>query len=144
MPNSNFTLGIQKLLPEWKKIFTLKDFGADLTAGTTVAFVAIPLSLAIALASGVSPATGLMTAIVAGIVCAFFGGTPLAVSGPAAAMSVLIADIVEKQGTDGLIIICLLAGAMQLVSGMAGLGKLCRYVPLPVIAGFTAQSAPPS
>ena len=138
LKNPNLLLGIPLLIPEWKKMFTTRDLSSDVFAGITVAFVAIPLSLAIALASGVAPAVGLVTAIIAGIVCAFFGGTPLAVSGPAAAMSVLLADTVEKFGVESLVFMCLMAGLMQLVSGMAGLGKLARYVPLPVIAGFTA------
>lgn len=138
LKNSTLLLGIPGLIPEWKKLFSTKYLTQDIFAGITVAFLAIPLSLAIALASGVPPAVGLVTAIVAGIVCALFGGTPLAVSGPAAAMSVLLADTVQRLGLEGLVFMCLVAGMMQLVSGMAGLGKLARYVPLPVIAGFTA------
>lgn len=134
----NFNLGIKSLLPEWKAFFSTKYLTADLIAGITVAFIAIPLSLAIALASGVSPGTGLVTAIIAGIVCALFGGTRLTVSGPAAAMAVLIAANVEQFGVTGLTLICLVAGAFQLLSGMLGFGKLARYVPIPVIAGFTA------
>ena len=133
-----FNLGLPTLLGEWRKIFSRDYFIADATAGMTVACVAIPLSLAIALASGVPPATGLITAIIAGLVCAFFGGTPLAVSGPAAAMSILIADIVEKFGIPSLILIGCIAGCMQLLSGIVGIGKLGRFVPLPVISGFTA------
>ncbi len=136
--NPNLFFGIPTLLPEWKKMFTTRYLADDLFAGIAVAFVAIPLSLAIALASGVPPAVGLVTAIIAGIVCAIFGGAPLAVSGPAAAMSVLLADTVQKFGLEALVFMCLIAGLMQLISGMAGLGKLGRYVPLPVIAGFTA------
>lgn len=136
----NFKLhfGLPQLLPEWKKLLTTKYLAADISSGITVAFVAIPLSLAIALASGVSPGTGLITAIIAGIVCALFGGSALSVSGPAAAMSVLVADTVEKYGVKSLILICLVAGLMQLVSGMIGLGRFARYVPMPVISGFTA------
>lgn len=134
----NLNLGIPRLLPAWKKLFSTEFLMADVMAGISVAFLAIPLSLAIALASGVSPGIGLITAIVAGIICALFGGTPLAVSGPAAAMSVLIADVVQKFGVQSLILIGALAGLMQLISGVLGLGKLSRYVPLPVIAGFTA------
>ncbi|MBA3662101.1 MAG: bifunctional SulP family inorganic anion transporter/carbonic anhydrase [Gammaproteobacteria bacterium] len=136
--NFHFNLGIPQLFSEWKAIFSTKYLLQDVMAGTTVAFIAIPLSLAIALASGVSPGTGLITAIIAGIVCAFFGGTPLAVSGPAAAMSIIIADIVERFGVQSLIMICLIAGLLQLLSGICGLGKFGRYVPLPIIAGFTA------
>jgi carbonic anhydrase len=138
LKNLKLNLGIPQLLPEWAKLFSKKYFLDDLYAGVTVAFVAIPLSLAIALASGVPPEVGLITAIVAGIVCALFGGTPLAVCGPAAAMCILIADVVEKFGVKSLILICALAGIMQVVSGILGLGKLGRYVPIPVIAGFTA------
>jgi len=134
----NLNLGIPKLAKEWKEFFSTKDLLADFFAGTTVAFVAIHLSLAIALASGVSPGTGLITAIIAGIVCAFFGGTKLAVSGPAAAMCILIADVVEKYGVESLFLIGGIAGVMQLISGILGLGKIARYVPLPVISGFTA------
>lgn len=134
----NFDLGIPHLISQWRNLFSTKYFNADLTAGITVACIAIPLSLAIALASGVTPAAGLVTAIIAGIVCALFGGAPLSISGPAAAMSVLIAATVEKFGIEGLVIIGLLTGIMQLLSGIFGLGKLGRYVPLPVIAGFTA------
>ena len=134
----NLKLGVPRLLPAWKKMFSREYLMEDLFAGMTVAFVAIPLSLAIALASGVSPGIGLITAIIAGIICALFGGTPLSVSGPAAAMSVLIADVVQKYGVESLILIGATAGIMQLSSGMLGLGKFSRYVPLPVIAGFTA------
>lgn len=131
-------LGIRRLLPDWRKLFTREHLRGDLLAGLTVACVAVPLSLAIALASGVPPAVGLVTAIVGGIVCALFGGTPLAVSGPAAAMSILVASIVEDHGVTGLLIVVVGCGLLQLMTGVTGLGRLVRYVPVPVIAGFTA------
>jgi carbonic anhydrase len=134
----NFDLGLVSLLPEWKKLFSKQHLMSDVNAGITVACVAIPLSLAIALASGVSPSIGLVTAVIAGIVCALFGGTPLAVSGPAAAMSIIIASSVEKFGLKGLVFICLLIGVMQLISGVFRLGRLARFVPLPVISAFTS------
>lgn len=133
-----FNLGIPHLLSDWKKLFSRRHLLADITSGTTVAFVAIPLSLAIALASNVSPGTGLITAIMAGFVCALFGGSALSVSGPAAAMSVLIADIVQNYGVESIVLTALIAGLMQLISGVIGLGRFARYVPLPVISGFTA------
>jgi len=133
-----FNLGIPSLLQGWRAIFSPQYLFADTLAGITVAFIAIPLSLAIALASGVSPEAGLVTAIIAGIVCSLFGGTPLAVSGPAAAMAIIIADNVESYGIEGLVLICLMAGLMQVISGVFGLGRYARYVPLPVVAGFTA------
>ncbi len=131
-------LGVRSLIPDWKALFSPKHFGADLGAGLTVACIAVPLSLAIALASGVAPAVGLVTAIVAGIVCALFGGTPLQVSGPAAAMAVLIATIVQEHGLIALLFIGIGCGILQVVTGVLGLGRFVKLVPLPVIEGFTA------
>jgi carbonic anhydrase len=135
---ARLNLGIPTLLADWRAMLSPKYLVADTVAGLTVAFIAIPLSLAIALASNVSPETGLITAIVAGIVCAFFGSAPLAVSGPTAAMAIIIADNIEKFGMTGVVLICFMAGLMQLLSGLTGLGRFARYIPLPVIAGFTA------
>lgn len=131
-------LGIRSLIPDWKDLFSTKHLGADVGAGLTVACIAIPLSLAIALASGVAPAIGLVTAIVAGIVCALFGGTPLQVSGPAAAMAVLVASIVQEHGIIALLFIGIGCGIMQVITGALGLGRFVKLVPLPVIEGFTA------
>lgn len=131
-------LGIRDLLPEWRKLVSPFGLRDDLIAGATTACIALPLSLAIALASGVHPSVGLVTAIVAGIVCALFGGTTLAVSGPAAAMAVLIAAIEQQYGMSSLLVVGLLCGLWQMLTGILGLGKLVRYVPAPVISGFTA------
>jgi carbonic anhydrase len=131
-------LGLRRLLPEWKALLSPRDLKADTLAGLTVACIAIPLSLAIALASGVAPEVGLVTAIVAGVVCALFGGTPLSVSGPAAAMAVLIAAAVQEHGLGGLLVIGLVVGLLQILTGVLGLGRLIRFVPVPVVAGFTA------
>ncbi len=136
--SSRFGVGLANLTTEWKELFQLKDLHQDVVAGFTVACVAIPLSLAIALASGVSPAVGLVTAVVTGIVCALFGGTPLAVSGPAAAMAVLVASVVQETGPAGLIVVVLGCGLLQVITGLLGGGKLARFVPAPVIMGFTA------
>lgn len=131
-------LGIPGLLRQWRALLTKRFLLRDTVAGITVAFVAVPLSMAIALASDVPPAAGLVTAIVAGALCAVFGGAPLGVSGPAAAMAVLVASIVEDHGMGGLVAASLIAGALQLLTGLFGLGRIARLVPLPVIAGFTA------
>lgn len=131
-------LGLRRLLPEWKALLSRRYLEEDVLAGLTVACIAIPLSLAIALASGVAPEVGLVTAIIAGIVCALFGGTPLAVSGPAAAMAVLIASAVQQHGVGGLLVIGLGVGLLQVLTGVLGLGRLIRFVPVPVVAGFTA------
>src|SRR3990167_2791922 len=129
---------MKELIQDWKKLFSSQGLTEDLFAGAIVASVAIPLSLAIALASGVPPEAGLITAIVAGIVCALFGSSQLAVSGPAAAMAVLIATAIQKFGLSGIYIIGIGCGILQLATGVFRLGFLIRFVPMPVIAGFTA------
>jgi carbonic anhydrase len=133
-----FDLGLRALAPAWRRLLTTADLGADAIAGLTVACVAVPLSLAIAVASEVPPAVGLVTAVVAGVVCALFGGTPLAVSGPAAAMAVLVGQVVETHGVGGLLVVGLGAGALQILTGVFRLGRLVRYVPVGVVEGFTA------
>lgn len=131
-------LGIPQLITEWRTMFSKRYLLQDLIAGLTVACVAIPLSLAIALASGVAPEVGLVTAIVAGITCALFGSVPLAVSGPAAAMAVIVASVVQDHGIAGLLFVGFGCGILQLATGMLGLGTLIRFVPVPVVMGFTA------
>jgi carbonic anhydrase len=131
-------LGLRRLLPEWRSMFSIAYLKDDLVAGITVACVAIPLSLAIALASGVAPAVGLVTAIVGGIVCGLFGGTRLAVSGPAAAMAILVASLVQEHGLPALLVVIVGSGLLQLATGALGLGRFIRLVPLPVVEGFTA------
>lgn len=131
-------LGIPQLLKEWKELFNPKYLRQDVVAGFSVACIAIPLSLAIALASGVEPALGLTSAVVAGIVCALFGAAPLAVSGPAAAMAVLLATITQKFGLGGLLFVGCGAGFLQIVTGALGAGRFARLVPAPVIMGFVA------
>lgn len=134
-----YDLGVRgALLPEWRTLVSPEHLREDVLAGVTVACVAVPLSLAIALASGVAPGVGLVTAIIAGIVCAFFGGTRLSVSGPAAAMAVLIAEVVGEHGVGGLLVVGVACGILQLATGIFGLGRLIRFVPVPVIEGFTA------
>lgn len=131
-------LGVRRLLPAWRALLGTEHLREDVVAGLTVACIAVPLSLAIALASGVPPAAGLVTAIIPCVVVALFGGTPLAVTGPAAAMAVLVASIVQTHGIGGLLVVGLLAGLLQLVTGVLGLGKLVRLVPVSVVEGFTA------
>lgn len=138
MIQPHLDLGIRHLLKDWRHLFTKRYLKDDILAGIAVACVAIPLSLAIALASGVQPELGIVAAIVGGIVCALFGGVPLAVSGPAAAMAVLVAAVVEEFGLPGLLVIGLGCGILQLLTGVLGLGTLIRFVPVPVIMGFTA------
>ena len=126
------------LISELKPMFGLKYLREDIFAGITVACIAIPLSLAIAMASSASPGVGLISAIVGGIIAALFGGTRLAVTGPAAAMAILIASCIETYGLAGLLVIGLICGVLQVFFGLLKLGRYARLVPLPVIAAFTA------
>ena len=126
------------LKAELKTLVSPKYLLQDFFAGLTVASVAIPLSLAIAMASNVSPGIGLISAIVGGIIAALLGGTRLAVTGPAAAMAVLVASVVEEYGVSGLLVIGLICGILQLLCGLFQLGRYAKLVPLPVISAFTA------
>jgi high affinity sulfate transporter 1 len=121
---------------EWRMMFRPATLPADLVSAIAVALVALPLSLAIANASGVKPEVGLVTAIVGGIVAALFGGCRLQVSGPAAAMTFLVYEVLTKLGPRGLIVATLVAGLLQLVSGAFRLGRFMQFIPRPVVAGF--------
>ena len=123
---------------ELKSMLNVKGLNQDIFAGLTVACVAIPLSLAIAMASGVGPGVGLISAIIGGIVAAIFGGTRLAVTGPAAAMAILIANTVQTYGVTGLLIVGCICGFLQLLCGIFRLGRYAKLVPLAVMSAFTA------
>lgn len=124
------------LVDEWKLMFRPRTIGADALAGVAVALVALPLSLAIAIASGVPPEVGLVTAVIGGVVVAFAGGCRLQISGPAAAMTFLVAEIVAKYGISGVVVATLIAGLLQLTAGVLRLGRFMQLIPRPVIAGF--------
>jgi SulP family sulfate permease len=113
----------------------------DLIAGLTVAVVALPLALAFGVASGVGARAGLLTAIVAGALAAIFGGSNLQVSGPTGAMTVVLIPVVHHYGANGVLMVGLLGGAVLVVAAFAGLGRAARYLPAPVIEGFTAGIA---
>lgn len=113
----------------------------DLVAGLTVAVVALPLSMGIAMACGLSPDKGLFAAIVGGLVISGCGGSRFQIGGPAGAFIVLIATILEKRGYDGLLLATLLAGLAMLAFGLLRLGRFIRLMPTPVIVGFTAGIA---
>jgi len=121
--------------------YRLKTFGADLSAGLIVGVVAIPLAVAFAIASGVTPDKGLLTAVIAGFLISALGGSNVQIGGPTGAFIVIVYGIVAKYGLDGLIIATLLAGAVLLVLGLARLGTVIQYVPYPVIVGFTSGIA---
>ncbi len=113
------------------------DWKADLSAGITVAIVALPLALAFAVASGVEPKAGLYTAIIAGIIASFFGGSKFQITGPTGAMAVILIDIVQKYGIEQVWIAGLMAGIIQILLGAYKLGGLFKFIPYPVITGFT-------
>ncbi|MCA0407412.1 MAG: sodium-independent anion transporter, partial [Proteobacteria bacterium] len=113
----------------------------DLIAGLTVAIVALPLSMGIAIACGLSPDKGLFAAIVGGFAISAFGGSRYQIGGPAGAFIVLIASILEKRGYDGLLLATLIAGALMLLFGALRLGRFIRLMPTPVVVGFTAGIA---
>src|SRR5262245_28611646 len=124
-----------------KEGYTREDFRADLMASLVVGVVALPLSMALAIASGVAPQHGLYTAIVAGIVCSLLGGTRAQVTGPTAAFVVILVPIVGRFGLGGLLLAGQLAGFILLAMGMLRLGRLISYIPHPVTTGFTAGIA---
>jgi SulP family sulfate permease len=118
-----------------------RDLWADLAAGLVVGIVALPLSMALAIASGAPPQHGLYTAIVAGGLIALLGGSRVNVSGPTAAFVVLLAPVAQEFGLGGLMLASLMAGVMLVLMGMARLGRLIQFVPYPVTTGFTAGIA---
>jgi SulP family sulfate permease len=118
--------------------YSLATFKADLLAGLVVGVVALPLSMALAIASGVPPQHGLYTAIIAGGLIALVGGSPTQVSGPTAAFVVVLVPIASKFGLGGLLVATVLAGMILLAMGWARLGRLIQFVPYPVTTGFTA------
>src|SRR5690349_1635249 len=125
---------------------TLKDYNrqqllSDLTAGTIVGIVALPLAIAFAIASGVSPDRGLYTAIVAGFIISALGGSRVQIGGPTGAFVVIVYGIVQKYGVDGLIVATLLAGVFLVAMGVARLGSIIKFIPHPVIIGFTSGIA---
>jgi SulP family sulfate permease len=112
-------------------------FRADLVAGATVAMVALPLSLAIAIASGADPAKGLVTAIVAGFFVSLLGGSRVQIGGPTGAFIVVVFGVIAEHGYDGLVLATLMAGLILLIAGLFRAGALISLVPEPVISGFT-------
>ena len=130
-----------KLVTVLRERYGLADLKADAVAGLTVAIVALPLSMAIAIASGVTPDRGLYTAIVGGFFVSALGGSRFQIGGPAGAFIVLVAATVAKHGVDGLILATMLSGLILLVVGFLRLGTFIKYIPYPVTVGFTSGIA---
>lgn len=130
-----------KLLTVLSERYGPREFKADVIAGLTVAIVALPLSMAIAIASGVSPDRGLYTAIVGGFFVSALGGSRFQIGGPAGAFIVLVAATVQQHGIDGLVLATLISGAILLAVGLLRLGTFIKYIPYPVTVGFTSGIA---
>jgi SulP family sulfate permease len=135
---------MEKLVP---KLFTvMKDYSAgqfakDVVAGIIVAIIALPLSIALALASGVTPEQGIYTAIAAGFVISFLGGSRVQIAGPTAAFATIVASIAARNGMDGLVVATIMAGIILIIMGLLRLGSLIRFIPYTITTGFTAGIA---
>jgi SulP family sulfate permease len=134
-------LYVPKLFTVLRFGYRLDDFRHDLLAGLTVAIVALPLAMALAIASGTSPEKGLQTAIVAGFLISALGGSRVQIGGPTAAFIPVVFNVIEKFGFGGLLLCTLLAGVMLVAAGLLRIGTLMKYMPQPVITGFTAGIA---
>lgn len=130
-----------KLLTVLREGYTRRLFYSDVAAGLTVGVVALPLAIAFAIASGVKPEQGLYTAIVGGFVIAVLGGSRAQISGPTGAFIVIIYGVVQRYGYDGLVVATLIAGVLLVLMGLARMGALLKFIPLPVTVGFTGGIA---
>ena len=130
-----------KLLTVFREGYSAATFRADAIAGLTVAIVALPLAMALGIASGASPDKGLITAVVAGFLISVLGGSRVQVGGPTGAFVVVIFNVIASHGYDGLIIATLLAGLILILAGVLRLGQMIKYIPHPVVTGFTAGIA---
>ncbi len=119
------------------KTYSKEQFGKDMIAGIIVAIIALPLSIALALASGVTPEKGLYTAIVAGFVISFLGGSRVQIAGPTAAFVTIVAGIVARHGVDGLAVATVMAGILLILMGVLKFGRLLRFIPYTITTGFT-------
>lgn len=135
---------MKKYLSQWlpKSIEALKgysrrDFAADITAGITVGLVALPLAMAFGISSGVTPQAGIYTAVIAGFLISALGGSRTQIGGPTGAFVVVIAAIIARHGLSGLMMVTMMAGGILLFLGLTGLGNAVKFIPRPVIIGFT-------
>ncbi len=130
-----------KLITALREGYGLGDLRADVMAGLTVAIVALPLAMALAIASGATPEKGLITGVVAGLLISALGGSRHQIGGPTGAFVVVVFGVIAQHGYDGLVLATLMAGVILVAAGFARLGAWIKYIPLPVITGFTAGIA---
>ncbi|MDR3389740.1 MAG: SulP family inorganic anion transporter [Rudaea sp.] len=138
---SDWHLYVPKLFVVLRQGYSLDDLRHDLVAGLTVSIVALPLAMALAIASGATPDKGLHTAIIAGFLISLLGGSRVQIGGPTAAFIPVVFNVIDKFGYGGLILCTLLAGIMLIAAGVLRIGTLLKYIPQPVITGFTAGIA---
>ncbi|WP_173472624.1 SulP family inorganic anion transporter [Eubacterium ruminantium] len=132
---------LKPMLFSTMKNYDGKKFVTDVVAGIIVAIIALPLSIALALASGVGPEQGIYTAIIAGFIISFLGGSRVQIAGPTAAFATIVAGIVAKNGMSGLALATILAGIILILMGLLRLGSLIRFIPYTITTGFTAGIA---
>src|SRR6202795_3519848 len=113
------------------------DFVSDLIAGMTVGLVALPMAMAFGIASGVTPQAGIYTAIIGGFLVSFLGGSNIQIGGPTGAFVVIVAGILARHGLSGLYMVTMMAGVILLFLGFSGLGTAGRFIPRPIVIGFT-------
>ena len=135
------TLEFKPQLIETLKNYTKKQFTTDLLAGIIVGIVALPLAIAFGIASGVTPEKGIITAIVAGLVVSVLGGSKVQIGGPTGAFIIIIYGIIQQYGFEGLTIATLMAGVFLIMFGLLHLGTIIKYIPYPIIVGFTSGIA---
>jgi SulP family sulfate permease len=132
---------VPKLWSSFREGYTRKQLTGDVLAGIIVGIVALPLAIAFGIASGVKPEQGLYTAIVAGLLIAILSGSRVQIGGPTGAFIVIVYEIIQEYGYDGLVIATLLAGVLLILMGLARLGSVIKYIPYPVTVGFTSGIA---
>ena len=134
-------LAIKSSLFSCLKTYNKKTFMSDLMAGIIVGIVALPLAIAFGIASGVTPEKGIITAIVAGLIISVFGGSKVQIGGPTGAFIIIIYGIIQKYGMEGLTIATLMAGFFLVLFGLLRLGTIIKYIPYPIVVGFTSGIA---
>ena len=139
-PN-NLALFVPKLITVLKEGYDLRAFRDDFISGLTVAIVALPLAMALAIASGATPDKGILTSVVAGFLISAFGGSRFQIGGPTGAFVVVVFNVIAQFGYDGLVLATLMAGIMLMAAGAFRIGTFIKYMPQPVVTGFTAGIA---
>jgi sulfate permease, SulP family len=141
MPRSPWRSFTPKLITAFREGYHAEDLRADAVAGLTVAIIALPLAMALAIASGTTPDRGLVTAVVAGFLISALGGSRFQIGGPTGAFVVVVFNVIAEHGYDGLVLATLMAGVLLVAAGAARLGTWIRYIPDPVVTGFTTGIA---